>query len=125
MVRHKSRKELRIEAQTAASELAELKTPEGLARFLYSKRDDKEFHDAVETEIWRLKGEEEPTEPSVPATIEQVTGQETTPASAAETPPAPAAEAPIIDTTPPPAPAAAAPIIDTTPPAEPLPTDGP
>lgn len=57
-MKHKSRRELRVEGEKANAELALLKTPEGLAAFLFSKRDDEEFSAAVEAELTRLGGVE-------------------------------------------------------------------
>ena len=55
MPQHKTRKQLRLEASSVAAELAELKTPEGAARFLFAKRDDEEFANAYDAEISKFE----------------------------------------------------------------------
>lgn len=69
-MRHKSRKELRLEASTAAQELAQLKTPEGIAAYLYAKKDDEAFADALNAELSRLEGPPPVIEESDQAAIE-------------------------------------------------------
>lgn len=50
----KTRKQLRIEGQTAAAALAAIQTPEGLARFMFSRINDEEFEAAFRAEIEKL-----------------------------------------------------------------------
>lgn len=54
-MQHKSRKQLRLEGQAAQTELDRLKSPEGLAAFLFSRRDDHEFTEAVSLAVHALE----------------------------------------------------------------------
>ncbi len=53
----KTRKQLRIEGQSHAAELAEIKSPEGLARYMFSRQRDQEFEDRFRAEIEKLAKE--------------------------------------------------------------------
>jgi hypothetical protein len=57
-VNHPSRGVLRQQAASAQLELAGMKTPEGLAAFLFSKKDDEEFQEAVRVALDALKNSE-------------------------------------------------------------------
>lgn len=72
MPQHKTRKQLRVEGETAARELAELKTPEGLARFMFSMQGDDAFEDAFRAEIERIaKDAETQAEAAAAAAVEE------------------------------------------------------
>lgn len=66
-VDHPPRGELRRIAASAQVELAGMKSPEGLAAFLYSKKDDEEFQDALRASYRALEvaehGDPEAVEP--------------------------------------------------------------
>jgi hypothetical protein len=72
MIKHKSRKQLRLEAAASTSALANLQTPEGLAGLVFEKSKDREFHvafrDALETLYNQAEeepaSEENPEQPS-------------------------------------------------------------
>lgn len=55
---HKTRKQLRLETVSVQAELDTLKTPEGLADYLHSRRDDDVFQDAVSARIFELREQE-------------------------------------------------------------------
>lgn len=57
-VDHPPRGELRRIATSAQVELAGMKSPEGLAAFLYSKKDDEEFQDALRSAYRALEVDE-------------------------------------------------------------------
>ena len=59
-MQHKSRKQLRTEAASAQAELALLKSPEGLAAYLFEKHEDPEFTEAAsaQAELALLKSPE-------------------------------------------------------------------
>jgi hypothetical protein len=64
----KTRKQIRQDYELAATELAFLKTPEGLAQYLVSKGGDEEFEAAFQAEVTKLDedaphGEPEEQEP--------------------------------------------------------------
>ena len=50
----KTRKQFRLMAEGAAAQLAEIQTPEGLARFMFSKAGDDVFEEAFRAEIEKL-----------------------------------------------------------------------
>ena len=56
-MQHKTRKQLRQDSEAVAAELAALKSPEGLARFIFSKGDDEEFETAFRAEIEKLSSD--------------------------------------------------------------------
>ncbi len=52
-----TRREIRTSLENVSAELAELKTPQGLARYMFSKGGDDEFEEAFRLEIVRLRDE--------------------------------------------------------------------
>lgn len=64
-VNHPPRGELRRQAVSAQIELAGMKTPQGLAAFLFSKKDDAEFQDAMRAAYRELDSAEAPEEEPV------------------------------------------------------------
>lgn len=55
----KTRKQLKAEGQQALTELEQLKTPQGLADYLHSKREDDAFQDAVSARIFELRSQDQ------------------------------------------------------------------
>lgn len=87
---HKTRKQLRLETVSVQAELDQLKTPEGLANYLHSKRDDEEFQDAVSARIFELRNlERQEFQDAVSARIfelrEEIAAEEATASVSSET----------------------------------------
>jgi len=66
MPQHKTRKQIRQETAAVTAELNTLKSPEGIADYVYSKRDDEDFEEKLHARFRALRDAEPGDEPAEP-----------------------------------------------------------